>query len=325
MCAVIAAAPAEWKQADPAGAEQGEWVEVARAPQQAPVQAVPARAVVTAVGNRADDVSGGDRGASPDGALDRQVGGPQRRVSRRGVGHRHHRTPGHRSGERDDAGSCGAHRSAHGGGHVDTPVPGRPARGGRFEAPHQAARPPDRPGPAGTLHRLAARPDRQALPFLGGACIGDPDDPGSAERAGLPRVGSGTRRREHQRDRAGQHQGEQQPAPTVRRGRQRKQRTRPGTPRRSGPSGRRPDPRRSPRNRPGRTEEPEQTGGPEQPGGEGQPGQPVRRSDRTAHAGKARRRPPTRCSPHRPLWTTPPCGQPVSPARVNNSVAPGER
>ncbi|GAA1093262.1 hypothetical protein GCM10009663_41160 [Kitasatospora arboriphila] len=140
----------ERKQPDVAGAEQGERVEVPGAAQQSPVQAVPGRAVVAAVGEVPDHLTRPDGSARGDRALDRQVGRPQRGIPGSGVGDRHHRSSGHRSGEGDDAGSGGPDRRADRRRHVDAPVPGRPEGSRRLEPAEQRTWPAHRPGPTGT-------------------------------------------------------------------------------------------------------------------------------------------------------------------------------
>ncbi len=229
--ATAGAAVVQREQPDAARAEQGERVEVARAAQQPPVQTVPRGAVVAAVGEGPDDLAGADGRTRGHRALDRQVGRPQRWIPGGGVGHRHHRAAGHRSGERDDAGSGGPDRGTDGRGHVHAPVPGRPAGGRRFEPAEQRAGPAHGPAPTAGRPGGSAPVDEPSTPtaarcpsvLRGRHGADQPDRPRSGRAVG---AGPGLRGREHEADRPGQYQREQQPAPGV----GRRRRSRPGRP-----------------------------------------------------------------------------------------------
>lgn len=292
--------------------------------------------------------------------------------------HRDHRAPGHRSGERDDAGSGGPDRGTGGRRNIDAPMPGRPSCGRRLEPTKQRRRPAHRPHPAATLPGRSTLPGRRTLSerctLIGSDAVrplsvlpdGCPqsrirslrtDQSDRTRPAGTMAAGPGLRRRKHQGDGPGEHQRKQQPAAVVRRGRRRRTGCEDPALRGAHPEGL-PDPperaRRSNRLRGGRRRQRRPTeqgppgqglpghglpgqglpghGLPEQglpgqgPPGHGLPGQgsagrwpPARQKDRTVHAGQAGPRGPGPCAPPQGLWTTPPCGQPLSPGRVNNA------
>ncbi len=248
-----------------------------------------ADAVAVPGGEPSDHLAGRHGGAHREGALHRQVGGPQRRSrGRRGsrghlrnrggrvgahrMGDRDHRPPGHRPGERHDPRRRGPDLRARGGGQVDAAVSRTPWLRRRLEAADHGTRPPVR-----TVHRPPPR-----APALTPAHATPP-------APATPATAPGTLRRVPER-----------PGPQARQQRDQDHRYQPAPP----------PPTRSDRTTHRTTHDPHHT--------------THRTAHRTTHDSRATRHDAEgpRGSPARPplprfLWTTGPCGRRPSPQRVD--------